>query len=467
MFAKNKILSLLIFFCYSNGLFSQNGDQLFTAENFIDQIRLYHPVAKQANILIDKASAELLSARGGFDPTFDLYGSRKTFEGKNYFYYTNPELKIPTPIGIDLKTGIEDNGGDFLESEATRGRSSYVGIEIPLANGLMMDKRRAMLQQAKIFQNQSEQERLVIYNDLLFDAYTTYWEWTGSYQLYKIYANYVQVAARRLQLVKITFSYGDRAMSDTVEANAQLQSFRLLQSEALLELNNRSLEMSEYLWRNDGSPYLLPINFVPDTVQFEMLIPLKSIDILIEQVAESHPEIRSYQYKLQDLAVERKLNFQSLLPVANVRANLLSRDYYIYNETNPGFLENNYRLGLSIKMPLLFRQGRGEYRLTQLKIKETNLQLIDKTWLLQTKIRQYYNEALLLQDQLRISVNMNRDFNFLLKNEELRFFQGESSLFLINSRENKVLEMQQKLIELRIKYLKAEYSIDWASGIIR
>lgn len=460
------ILLLLMGIIFWDNIYSQT-KQVFTPEAFIQQVKQYHPVAKQANLIIEKASADLLSARGGFDPVIEMNTDSKSLDGTNYYRYSNPELKIPTPIGIEVRTGFENSNGQYINPEFTRGIASYIGVEIPLLNGLLMDKRRAVLQQAKIYQKQSEQERLVLINDLLFDAYTTYWQWTGTYQLFRIYSSYVEVADTRLRLVQMTFLNGDRAMADTIEAYTQLQSYKLLQAEAFLELNNRTLDMSWYLWAGDGSPYLLPENYVPDTSQFEMLLPLKSIEDLVKLVTDTHPQIKTYLYKLQDLAVERKLKFQNLLPIANVRANILSKDYYTYKGLDAAYFENNYKLGLTMKVPLLLRQGRGDYKKTQLEIKEVNLQISEKTWRLQTKIRQYYNEARLLQDQLRIAINMYRNFNFLLRNEELKFSQGESSLFLINSRENKVLEMQQKLIELRIKYLKAAYSIDWASGVIR
>jgi outer membrane protein TolC len=77
--------------------------QMMTPEVFIQQVRQYHPIAKQAAIQVAKAQADLLSARGGFDPAITLDARRKTFDGKNYYYYTNHELKLPTRIGgLDL-----------------------------------------------------------------------------------------------------------------------------------------------------------------------------------------------------------------------------------------------------------------------------------------------------------------------------------------------------------------------------
>jgi len=48
----------------------------------------------------------------------------------------------------------------------------------------------------------------------------------------------------------------------------------------------------------------------------------------------------------------------------------------------------------------------------------------------------------------------------------LKFSNGESSLFVVNSRENKVLEMQQKLTELKAKLYKSKCAIDWVSGVL-
>jgi outer membrane protein TolC len=55
----------------------------------------------------------------------------------------------------------------------------------------------------------------------------------------------------------------------------------------------------------------------------------------------------------------------------------------------------------------------------------------------------------------------------LLKAESFRFQNGESSLFLLNTRENKVIGTAEKLIQLRAKYLKAAYGISWAAGNLR
>jgi outer membrane protein TolC len=333
--------------------------QMMTPELFIQQVRQYHPLAKQAAIQVEKAQADLLSARGGFDPTITLDASRKTFDGKNYYYYTNPELKVPTRIGgLDLKTGLENNGGQFLNNQITEGQSSYLGVELPVAKGLLIDKRRAALQQAKIYRSQSEQEKAKMINDLLFDAYTGYWQWAGAWQLYTIYAKFLHISTDRFKLVKLAFQNGDRSAIDTIEALTQVQNFQMLQADAAIKLNTASLELSNFLWDSRDSAYELASTIVPDTVSFNLTAPARSLENLLALSSTANPVIRSYAYKLDALEVERKLKFQNILPVVNLKANLLNRGYNVMKDFGGALFQNNYYWGIDLKIPIFLREGR-------------------------------------------------------------------------------------------------------------
>lgn len=442
--------------------------QMMTPEVFIQQVRQYHPIAKQAAIQVAKAQADLLSARGGFDPAITLDASRKTFDGKNYYYYTNHELKLPTRIGgLDLKTGLENNGGQFLNSQVTEGQSSYVGVELPIAKGLLMDKRRATLQQAKIYRSQSEQEKAKMINDLLFDSYTGYWQWAGAWQLYTIYAQFLNISADRFRLVKLAFQNGDRSAIDTVEALTQVQNFQMLQADAAIRLNTASLELSNFLWDSRDSAYELSPTVVPDTLSFNLTAPARSLENLLALSSTANPVLRSYSYKLDALEVERRLKFQNILPVINLKANLLNRGYNVMKDFGGALFQNNYYWGVDVKIPLLLREGRGDYQKAKLKLKETNYELAAKRWEVENKIKNYYTETNLLQKQIIATQNAFNGFSALLRAESLRFQNGESSLFLINSRENKLIETAEKLVNLRIKYLKANYAVEWAAGTLR
>lgn len=453
-----KTYLVLLVLCSFCSVFAQN--KVITLAQFIQQVKQYHPVAKQANLLVAKASAEILMAKGAFDPTINFDAANKTLDEKNYYYYTNPELKLPLPVG-DIKTGVENNGGDRLSSEITAGKSSYFGVEVPLAKGLLIDKRRAALQMAKMYKKQSEQEQLIILNNLLFDAYVAYTQWQTMYQQYEVYNNFVTLSNNRLRLVRIAAQNGDRSAMDTLEALTQLQQYQIQQTEAYTKLMNARLEVSNYLWNEKDSAVNMSDDYIP-AINVQEMANINAESLVNNAVLQS-PAVQYYNFKLDGLSIERKLKKQNLLPYINAKANLLNKDYAVFNGFSTATLQNNYKWGIDFKFPLFIREGRGEVKKATIKIQETQLELNNKKQQIQTKILSYYNEYLQLQKQIALAKQSQNNYNSLYKNELLKFNNGESSLFLVNSRESKLLEAQQKLIELQFKQTKAKYAIDWAA----
>jgi outer membrane protein TolC len=464
--------TLLISIFLLAGLMARANDSLryLSEDQFISIVRSFHPVAKQAQLIVDRARAELIASRAGFDPQFYVWSDRKTFDGKNYYDYTNTELKIPTWYGIEVKAGLEDNLGDFTDPELTEGRSSYLGVSVPLAKNLLMDKRRAMLRQAKIFREQSKAERLIVINDLLNDAYESYWAWVQDYEVFKVLDDAVMVNEVRFNLVKLGYRQGDRPAIDTTEALAQLQSFQLARSQAWLDFRNSGLMLSTFMWTSVDSPYYIPETVIPDSSWRALNIDnaqLPELNELLALASEAHPKLESYGFKLQMLDIEKRLKFQNILPTVNLRYNILNSGYNVFKDASWGYYQNNYKFGFDIGMPLRLSQGRGEYAAAKIKIQETNLDLGLTRLEIQNKVKAYFNELATLQSQVRIAEENLVNYQRLFRGEDTRFRVGESSLFLLNMRENKVLESRQKLAELKTKFFKSYRSLAWSAGQLR
>ncbi|MEG1026907.1 MAG: TolC family protein, partial [Flavobacterium sp.] len=80
---------------------------------------------------------------------------------------------------------------------------------------------------------------------------------------------------------------------------------------------------------------------------------------------------------------------------------------------------------------------------------------------LNAKITAYKNEVISYQSQISLMQNNIENYKRLLSAEEIRFSNGESSLFLINTRENKLLEAEQKLLDLRLKFINSYNQLKW------
>ena len=115
-------------------------------------------------------------------------------------------------------------------------------------------------------------------------------------------------------------------------------------------------------------------------------------------------------------------------------------------------------------MPIRISRGRGSYKLIKLKITETQLDYINKELIVLNKIKYNFNQQLNYKKQVNLLQKTYANFKLLQRGEENRFFNGESTLFLVNSRENKTLEVQLKLTETVIDYNKSIYILKWSAG---
>ncbi|MCL6460722.1 MAG: TolC family protein, partial [Flavobacterium micromati] len=124
----------------------------FTYDEFLGYVKKYHPLVKTANLEISRAQANLMMARGGFDPKIEVDFDKKQFKNQEYFSILNSSFKIPTWYGIEIKAGFDNNEGVFLNPENTmpnQGLTS-LGITVPLGQGLFINQRMADVRQAKI-----------------------------------------------------------------------------------------------------------------------------------------------------------------------------------------------------------------------------------------------------------------------------------------------------------------------------
>jgi outer membrane protein TolC len=437
-------------------------------EAFLKIVQTYHPIAKQAGIGVLKSEAQILQARGGFDPILSHYSTQKTFDGKNYYTSHAPELSIPTWYGIELRSGLENLQGTRLNSNETLGETSYIGITVPLAKNLIMDQRRASLQQAKLINKMALQEQRSVLNDLFSDAMGSYWNWVKSVRVLKIVDQNLKIAEARVFFVKRTVELGERPAVDTVEATTQQQYFDNLYQTKWMERENARLDLSFYLWQENNTPQELSTEVQPAEVtnEFAWIADFDlNLSSLLEKAYANHPELSAYLFKIEGLQVEKKLKFQSLLPKLDVSYNALSKGLTPSIETRTLF-DNNYQYGIKFEMPLRLSKGRADYQLAKLKIQEESLNLVQKKQQIQVKINSYYNQVEALKKQIKTQEKALTNYRALVKAEESRFAQGESSLFLINSRETKAMEAAEKLTELKAYLFKTIYALQASAGVL-
>jgi len=460
------------------GLLAQPADSaaVLNQEEYFDWVIEHHPYALQAGLVRDEAAAVLRKARGGFDPKLEGAWDQKYFEGKSYYHLAHGGFKIPTWYGLEVKGGYGWSDGVFLNPEQKLpaiGQASF-GISANLLQGLFIDKRRADLQKAKIFQQASEAERRELMNDLLMTAGEAYWAWTLVYNELLLYRQAFLFSQQRFEGVRESFMHGDQAAIDTLESWIQVQNWENQLVDAGLKYQKASLNLSNFLWLEQGIPLE-----VTDRIKPPLLADLRVFEPSLESLAVSQGNLnntqaalQAYRFKLASLEVDRKLKMDKLKPVLRLEYYLLGNglDFGPYENSNGGGLGQlfgqNYKLGATFSFPLFLRKERGDVELANLKITENRLQLQQKELEWSNKLESYFLSLQNIADQIRRLEQMVVGYRSLLAAENEKFNIGESSIFLLNSREQKLLDAQLKLAKMRSRWQKSQLGMDWARGVL-
>ncbi len=459
-------LALFVGLLLSATLMANDTVRVLGLESFMNIVRTYHPVVRVATIQVDKSKAEVLKSRGAFDPGFTSATESKTLGDKQYFNYTRHELLIPTWYGVDIKAGVDKAEGYYLNPESTKGSVGYVGVKVP-ANALFFDKRRAALQQAQAMKKVSEEERRLTVNDLIYEAIGAYMNWVREYQIYSRTMALVRSNEARLSFLKTEVVQGSRPGIDTIEALGQLMALRQQAESASLSYQNAALEQANYLWLENDVPAKWYDNIVPDTSILEAQLSKNSVqlDSLLALVS-NHPKYQMLWRKMDALKIDKKLKQQSLLPKLSVSGSLLSKDFKSPGEQFYEALGANNKVGIEFSLPLLMREARGAVKGAALKIEETDIEKEQAGYKIENKIRASYNEFNSLCEQVEHYSNVVKYAEVMLRSERQKYELGESTLFMINARELKLLESVQKLTELKAKKQKAWYAVQYAAGIL-
>ena len=122
----------------------------------------------------------------------------------------------------------------------------------------------------------------------------------------------------------------------------------------------------------------------------------------------------------------------------------------------------NYTWGASFSYALLSRKERGDVRLSKLKIQDQKLSNALVEVQVDYKINAALNNYAQSIEQLSILRQLVENNEMLYEAEKSLFDMGESSVFMINSRESKLLKAQIEFIETQNKVLMLKSEFDYS-----
>lgn len=453
------LLFLVAVFCHAqNTLYIDYG-------GFSADIMAYHPLSLKASNSKEIGKLQRQAAQGSYDPAINGSLQNKQFNGKNYYSRATVELKQPLFANQYLKMGYEYGEGLFLNSEFSTPENglAFLGFEIGLLQGLTIDKRRSELLKSKAYLNYYDAESKDQFNELIFQSSQSYMYWLYAAKIQQLNVNFLQNAKQRALALQALAETGEKAPIDTVEAAMLYQSRQLDFQTASIELLKSEREVLSYVWTKEG-PVSLDRNMnlrAKDSLENHYQSAQRKYAQLSFKNAQMNPQLAKYRAMREIVQVDARYRKELRKPALNVQYNLLSN----VNSPAATLLANNYKWGLQLQMPLV-RQTKNEYRISKTNFENLGLELNDKNNRMDAKLTALHQTLNLLADQIMLSERTVLYGQKMLEAEKWRFENGESSLFLLNTRENKWLESELKLAEYKLKFIMTVLQVVYLEGTL-
>ncbi len=430
-------------------------------------VAAHHPVARQAQQLVRQADGVVLAATGAmFDPQLSAAWERKAFSGSEYYNYFEAAIKVPTPLGVDVKLGLEKTSGQYFDPARrtpTQGLLS-LGLSMPIGQGLVTDRRRAELSAARAKRDGALAAREDLLNALLFEATRVWAEWYRAERVLEIAREGRSLIEVRSRGIAARVAGGDLAAIDTIEV--RLEVVRREATLALAEADAAAARarIATYLWDADGTPTMWDDATRP---MAPTVLPRPDSAWLTREVTRAltmHPKVRKARADGDAASAVRRQASAELLPDLEAEvARLADRDGVSSLSDFPSGA-GNYKFGLRASTGVLLLKERGKAGEASAKDRIAALILTDVR---RDVVAEARAAAAGLDGATRAAgwqveaVGLARQ---LLNGEQRRFDAGESSLFLVNQRERGLLDETTKLADAEVKRITSAAKLATSLG---
>ncbi len=415
-------------------------------ETYLETVIEYHPLILKANINRDIAEFNVLKGKGALDPKIYSDFDQKQFDDIDYFTVWQTEVKIPTILPIDFSVGYERNEGVFLNQENSVPRNGlvYGTINLSLLRGLLFDEQRHNIQSAEVKGLKSLIEQEIVTREILFQAINTYLNWASKNNTVDINQSYLQLVNDRHQNVIQLFENGDSPAIDTLESRLNINSAEKLLLDSQNKLLKAKQKLSLFIWNANGQPLQINNRIQPMAIE-RLIIYLDKLSNINNPNFGNDPLIAKIDNEILFISLDNRLEKENLKPQLDLKYNTILN--VGKDDFDPTFTFNDYKYGVTFQYPILNRKTKGQIKLNEAITRQNELDKVEYLGQLNNKFVGLVSQESIQDNLLEVSVEKLTNSQLLYEAEVLKFNLGESSIFLLNSRERKLLEAQIDLVK--------------------
>lgn len=421
----------------------------------IKSIKENHPILMATLEQRRVAEAELLAARGAFDPSIKLESSTRAtgyYEGSRLGGFVEQPLEF---YGSRLFAGYRRSDGrvPIYEGmfESLDGGEFNAGFDIPLLRDGPIDRRRASIQRFTIegdIADASIEEQLIA---LVRVGSQTYWQWVAAGERVKIFDGLLRVALERDSQISARVDLGDLPKFDQLDNQRQVLQRQSQLVEAERSLQQAAFELSLFLRDPEGQQITPTRSSLPKEVQIPPPWSKDNEGEQIETAYRNRPELVRLERQRDQLKIERSLQENQMRPRLDLQF-MASQDA---GSGSPTLEEGELKAGVKVEIPLQVRTAEGRIQVADAKDRELRRLIEFQRQKIATDVKDALNALLLLRKRYELAKQEVKAAAELEQGERVRFEQGDSNLIFVNVREQTTAEAAAREVDALRAYQQA------------
>ena len=459
-------LLLVLLLAAASSALADSRPEVLTLDAVLGRVEANHPKLRGAQLANRIASAKVLEKQGAFDPGVSLATTYETYNtssspGKEYAYFSNRGTVFQTtPSGIKWEAGIVNNQGRVKSPNSSTGDVGefFVEASIPLLRGLNINEKSVALQQAQIMEEQVRFDYRQLRLAVLLNAGSSYYDWVTAVVQREIVEENLQLAVERAEQVRTSIEAGDKPRIDQVEADREVENRReaLIKAERIVQ--KAALKLALYLWNSSGQADAVPTTeMAPRSLPSGRKVSESEVAELQVEAWQSRPELRRLDLQKDIISLDKDLAANQRLPQLDLK---LGPGYDAGNQ-GIGF---NFKAGIQMIIPLATRAADGREMAASIKLDKLSLDQIEMVRRILLEVQDAASEVQTTALRLERALEIYRLARELEEAERLKFRLGDSSLFLVNTRERSTVAAALKVLEIRNEQAQSLLLLETVSG---
>lgn len=429
--------------------------QALVLDEVLRSVEVNYPPLLATLLERDVAAGAATSAQGQFDTNLGVSTGADRFG-----YYPNERFDAGVTQnlqwnGAQVYGGYRNGWGDFPAYrglEDTRMAGEWrAGVKVPLLRGREIDERRAALSQTRIGQLLADltvdQQRLVV-RQL---ASTRYWDWVAAGQRLRIARDLLRVATERDMALREAAQLGSIAQVEVTENQRQILQRRAAIVEAERSLQQTAIALSLFYRDQFGESKIAVESQLPGNLPATQTLHDTQIEQDLVTALQKRPEVAAVAAQRAQTRIDIDLATNQTKPSLDLGLGVTS-------EAGGGAVKrgpNELKATLTFNVPWQRRVAEG--KLQQASAKHSQLtqrerfardQVSAEVRDAASAVRAAHERALLAASEVTVALD-------LADAERERFRLGDSTLFLVNLREQAAVDAELRLVAANLDYMRA------------